>query len=166
MVYGGIRNGQPNEDILYYGVGNVVMRRAQAGTFATATATPFPGGQVRDLALAPRDHDTVFAIDPTSVFVSRDAGTTWTNLTGNLVDASLRSIVVVQLPLGIHAVIVGGLTGVSFTWLFPNQTLVPRWLELGSNLPAAPVWDLDWDGTDRVLTVGTLGRGAWQAKFF
>jgi hypothetical protein len=63
-------------------------------------------------------------------------------------------------------VIVGGLTGVSFTWLFPNQQTAPIWFELGSNLPAAPVWDLDWDGVDRVLTVGTLGRGAWQAKFF
>ena len=166
MAYGGMRNGQPNEDILYYGNGNIVMRRAQAGTFAAPTATPFPGAQIRDLALAPRDHDTVFALDPTNVFVSRDAGVTWTNLTGNLVDASLRSIVVVQLPLGIHAVIVGGLTGVSFTWLFPNQQTAPIWFELGSNLPAAPVWDLDWDGTDRMLTVGTLGRGAWQAKFF
>jgi photosystem II stability/assembly factor-like uncharacterized protein len=166
MAYGGSKNGTANPDVLYYGAANVVYRRAQAGTLATATATPFPGGEVRDIALAPRDHDTAFVVGPTSVHVTRDAGASWKDLTGNLEDASLRSIVIVELPLGIHAVIVGGLTGVSFTWLFPNQTIDPVWFELGSNLPAAPVWDLDWDGTDRVLTVGTLGRGAWQAKFF
>ena len=35
------------------------------------------------------------------------------------------------------------------------------WFELGTNLPNAPVWDLDYDATDDVLVAGTLGRGAW-----
>ena len=166
MAYGGTKNGTPNPDVLYYGDGAVVYRRTAAGTPAVPTTTPFPGGEVRDIALSPRDHDVAFVVGPSSVHVTRDGGTTWTDVTGNLEDASLRSIVVIPLPLDIQVVVVGGLTGVSFTWLFPNQTFAPLWLELGSNLPAAPVWDLDWDGTDRVLTVGTLGRGAFQAKFF
>jgi photosystem II stability/assembly factor-like uncharacterized protein len=166
IAYGGMRNGQLNTHVLYYGAGSTVMKRSLPGTLATPTATPFPGTQVRDIALAPRDHETAYVLAPTRVLVTRDGGTTWVDLTGNLVDASLRSVVVVQLPLGIQAVIVGGLTGVSFTWIFPGQQADPIWFELGTNLPASPVWDLDWDSVDRVLTVGTLGRGAWQATFF
>ncbi|MDX1409102.1 MAG: hypothetical protein R3330_13230, partial [Saprospiraceae bacterium] len=35
------------------------------------------------------------------------------------------------------------------------------WLKVGTGLPNAPVWDLDYDLTDDVLVAGTLGRGAW-----
>ena len=35
------------------------------------------------------------------------------------------------------------------------------WFQLGSGLPHAPVWDLDYDVADDVLVAGTLGRGAW-----
>jgi hypothetical protein len=61
-------------------------------------------------------------------------------------------------------VVVGGLTGVSVTTVRSGRPRAgQRGFEHGSNLPGAPVWDTDWDAADRVLTVATLGRGAWQA---
>jgi hypothetical protein len=36
-----------------------------------------------------------------------------------------------------------------------------NWFKLGTGLPNAPVWSLDYDATDDVLVAGTLGRGAW-----
>ena len=35
------------------------------------------------------------------------------------------------------------------------------WGQIGTGLPNAPVWDMEFDPLDLVLVVGTLGRGAW-----
>ena len=35
------------------------------------------------------------------------------------------------------------------------------WNQLGTNLPAVAVYDMDHSPEDDVLVVGTLGRGAW-----
>ena len=36
------------------------------------------------------------------------------------------------------------------------------WDQLGTGLPNALVYDLDYDATDDVLVVGTMGRGSWK----
>jgi len=165
IAYGGRRGGTAKPEVLYYGAGNVVYLRTTAGIAATPTVTPFPGGQVQDLALSPRDWRTAYAIDSAHVYVTTDAGATWLDMTGNLQDAGLRTAVVVPLVPFVDYVLVGGFTGVSETIVVFGRPVGPaRWLELGTNLPNAPVWDMEWDATDRVLTVSTLGRGAWQAN--
>jgi hypothetical protein len=35
------------------------------------------------------------------------------------------------------------------------------WSGLACGLPRAPVYDLEYDASDRVFVAGTLGRGAW-----
>lgn len=35
------------------------------------------------------------------------------------------------------------------------------WFRLGSGLPSAPVFELEWDTVDNLLVAGLLGRGAW-----
>ncbi len=165
MAYGGRLRKVAHPDVLYYGAGNQVFVRTTAGLAAAPTTTPFPGTDVRDLALAPTDWRTAYVLDAEHVYATTDGGATWLDLTGNLTDASLRSVVVVRALPFLDYVVVGGLTGVSVTpVLFGWPVANPSWFELGTNLPNAPVWDLDWDATDRVLTVGSLGRGAWQSK--
>jgi hypothetical protein len=165
MAYGGKQGAAANPDVLYYGTGNQVMVRTTAGVPAAPTVTPFPGGEVRDLALDPSDWRVAYVLDEERVWFTADVGATWLDVTGNLTDASLRSVVVVPFLPFADYVLVGGLTGVSVTLVVFGQPVANTvWLELGDNLPGAPVWDLDWDAGDRVLTVGTLGRGAWQTR--
>ncbi|HUQ06576.1 MAG TPA: hypothetical protein VM261_28930 [Kofleriaceae bacterium] len=165
MAYGGRLRNAENPDVLYYGAASTVLVRTAPGVAAAPTSTPFPGGEVRDIALAPRDWRAAYVIDPDHVYVTTDAGATWLDITGNLTDASLRSVVVVRALPFLDYVLVGGLTGVSVTpVLFGWPVAGATWFELGTNLPNAPVWDLDWDASDRVLTVGSLGRGAWQTN--
>ena len=38
------------------------------------------------------------------------------------------------------------------------------WLAMNQGLPNAPAADLDYDATDDVLVVSTLGRGAWRLQ--
>ncbi|MGI9017584.1 MAG: cell wall-binding repeat-containing protein [Euzebya sp.] len=39
--------------------------------------------------------------------------------------------------------------------------VTPVWRRVGSDLPQAPVMDLDWRPSTRQLTIATYGRGAW-----
>ena len=40
-----------------------------------------------------------------------------------------------------------------------------QWLHLGTGLPNAPVFHVEYNIQDKVLLVGTLGRGAWSLRF-
>jgi hypothetical protein len=101
---------------------------------------------------------TVFALDSDQIFHSTDAGASWGDITGNLVDFNLRSLeFVFDTITSVGALLAGGDGGVyrSLT------TALGVWTELGAGLPNAPVWDMDYDPIDDVLVAGTLGRGAW-----
>ena len=53
--------------------------------------------------------------------------------------------------------VVGTNIGVMVT----RENSLGTWFQLGSGLPHAPVWSLEYDVADDVLLAGTLGRGAW-----
>jgi hypothetical protein len=59
------------------------------------------------------------------------------------------------------SVVIGGNAGV-FAAAGPDYS---NWIRLGSGLPNAPVYVLQWSPTDRVLLAGTHGRGAWILDF-
>ena len=154
MVYGGRRLGVDYPDILYAPSGSTIYVRTTAGGAVNPTTAPFPGSFIRGLAADPEDWMTAYAIDSSgNVYRTEDAGaSTWTNITGDLSDPNLRSVVASS-----GTVFVSGSRGVYV--MFTRKLGV--WYELGQNLPNVPVWDMEYDATDDVLVAGTLGRGAW-----
>ncbi len=136
------------------------------------TPTAFPGGTtVTDIVLDPTDTSTAYvtdATDATDVYMTHDGGATWTSITGNLTDTRLGSAVIDPggLLLG-GRLFVGGREGV-FELSLPTPGVAPAgpftWGEIGTGLPNAPVWDMEWDVADSKLVVGTLGRGAWTLQ--
>jgi uncharacterized repeat protein (TIGR01451 family) len=156
IAYGGRSGGVDNPDVLYVGSGTQVFVRTTAGGALNATA-PLPAGvgTVRDIALDTDDWMTAFVVDNNQVFVTNNAGATWTDITGNLSDVDLQAVEFI--PATSRAVVVGGQGGV-----FLMRTNNPGvWEKLGKGLPNAPVFELDYDHADDVLVAGTLGRGAW-----
>ena len=155
MVY-----GHPNNvELIYIGAGSQVLVRTTAGGNLTATAAAFPGGTVFGVAVDPVDENILYAIDNATVYQTIDGGANWTNITGDLTAdgaGTFRAIeyiedgttdkIVVGTNLGVHLTVEGSLG---------------NWFQLGTNLPNALVWDLDYDAADDVLVAGTLGRGAW-----
>ncbi|HWW85504.1 MAG TPA: hypothetical protein VNZ26_18035, partial [Vicinamibacterales bacterium] len=105
------------------------------------------------------DPRSAFVVDGAAVYRTKDAGKTWTTVTGNLQQLSpgiLRSAAFsTASPAG--SVIVGADSGV-FEAVGPIFT---TWRPLGVGLPHAPVYHIDYNAADRVLLAGTLGRGAW-----
>ena len=93
------------------------------------------------------------------MFQSVDGGGNWTDITGNITTdgaGTFRSIAYIPGATS-DRIAVGTNAGV----LVSGEGSFGTWFKLGSGLPNAPVWDLDYDEVDDVLVAGTLGRGAW-----
>ncbi len=159
LAYGGRLTGVPVPDVVYYGSGSTVRLRVAAGGAVTQTA-PLPAGAgfVRALVLDTNDWRRVFVIDPDQVFFSSNAGTNWSDITGNLSGfGSLRSLEFVPLN-GTNALVVGSDRGVFCSF----ESSLGTWLRVGANLPNAPVFDLVYSVRDDVLFACTLGRGVFK----
>jgi hypothetical protein len=161
IAYGGKNGLIINKDVLYVGTGtDVWLRTTSGGSLANLPA--YPGtANVSDIVLDPSDWRIAFVVDPTKVYVTADAGASWTDITGNLTDTGLQSAAFI--PGTPDRVVVGGRDGVFALNLPPAAT--PVWGELGIGLPNAPVWDLEYDTTDGVLLAATMGRGAWTLQW-
>ena len=136
-----------------------VFVRTTAGGNLAPTAGAFPGGMVFGVVVDPADEDIVYAIGNASVFQSVDGGANWTDITGNITDdGATRFRAIAYVPDGTNdRLVVGTNIGVMVT----RENSLGTWFQLGSGLPHAPVWSLEYDVADDVLLAGTLGRGAW-----
>jgi hypothetical protein len=157
MVYG----HASDPELIYVGSGNQVFVRTTAnGVNLAPTTGAFPGGTVYGVAVDPADADSVYAIGNSSVYESVDGGDNWTDISGNITDdgaGTFRSIAYIT-GTGADRLVVGTNAGVFLSF----SSAFGEWLQLGTGIPNAPVWDLDHDATDDVLVAGTLGRGGWM----
>lgn len=164
-AYGGRAGSTLRPDVLYVGTSvGIMYLRGPGQQFLTELPT-FPplGSTVRDIALKPDDWRTAVAVTASRVYLTENAGASWTDITGNLSDTAIRTVVWVpprlNVPTDRARVIVGGLNGV-FT-RDPADTSSEPWEPFGFFLPNAPVRDIVFDPTERLLIAGLLGRGAF-----
>jgi hypothetical protein len=157
IAYGGRRLGVDNPDVVYVGTGTQVLVRTTGSGSLVASA--YPGGSaVAGVALNPEDWQEAIVVNAGGqVHRTTDAGASWTNITfdlGTLNPGVLRSVSFVAA--GPNAAVVGADRGV-----FGLKLNTTSWDRLGSGLPNAPVFELDYDASRDKLTAGLLGRGAW-----
>ncbi|MCH9002287.1 MAG: exo-alpha-sialidase, partial [Planctomycetes bacterium] len=157
MAYGGRLAGVPNPDVLYVAEDATVFRRTRPGSMLQFAGVPPASGIVRDVVIDPENWNRIYAITDFGVFVSTDAGTSWSDITGDLTGVQILRSGEFVTSAGEDGLVVGTNIGVFLSL----RTALGTWNELGTNLPNVPVWDLDYDATDDVLVAGTLGRGAW-----
>ncbi|HSE15603.1 MAG TPA: VWA domain-containing protein [Pyrinomonadaceae bacterium] len=149
-----------NADMLYVGSANRVFVRTAAPPAVLTQSASYPGtGQVLGVTINNTDPQNAFVVDATNVFRTGNAGTNWTNVTGNLLTLTPGTIrsVAFSTSNAAGAVIVGTDNGV-FAADGPAFT---TWAALGLGLPRAPVHDLEYDPVDKILIAGLMGRGAW-----
>jgi hypothetical protein len=162
IVAGGSLNGVPDDNILWVGaINRVYLRNAAGGVLNQLTGLP-TGGIVRDLVVNSSNWQQAFYIDDNQVVMTSNAGTSWTDITGNLMSTTdaLRTISYVVTPL-FEAIVVGTHHGVYMTPL-TNYGTVGEWIKLGLDMPNVVMIDMEYDATDDVLIAGTMGRGVWM----
>lgn len=149
-----------NAEMVYVGAGSQVLVRTAAAPAPLNVSATYPGtGQIADIAIDPGDPQTSYVVDNTNVYLTMNAGTSWTDVTGNLaaLDPGDLLSVTYDAGSGTDAVIVGADNGV----FSANAPSFNNWSRLGMGLPRAPVWDLEYDAVDNLVLAGTLGRGVW-----
>ncbi len=159
LAYGGTSGGVPNPDALYVGSGSSVLIRTTAGGNLAASAA-YPGNYVRDIVLDPDDWNTAYVVDSNQVFQTTTAGTAWADITGGLAAAGAVDIKCVEyIRCGVNdAIVVGTRTGIYAT----TEAALGTWTKMGTGMPNARVWDMQFDEADNVLVAATMGRGVWM----
>lgn len=160
LAYGGMMDGVANADVAYVGTAGdnpLLLRTAAGGDFTALTA--YPGGTPTAIVLDPSNWQTAYVTDGTAVYVTTDAGATWTDITANLavLGGDLRSLEVVET--GGQVILLAGGFGGLFRADVTNLT--PTWTQIGQGIPNVLVTDVHYNAADDVLVVATLGRGIW-----
>ncbi len=92
---------------------------------------------------------------PGHVFRTKDGGQTWADISGNLPDAPVNSVILdPSYPNTLYA---GTDVGPFVTY---NGGV--NWYALGTGFPIVAIWQLDLDSSHRLLAAGTHGRGAFS----
>ena len=104
------------------------------------------------------------------VYITRNAGKTWQNITGNLRAASGVSgkvrpggALILGLPNGGQAVLVGSSNGLMVAFLPTNN---PHWIRLGTcaEFPIVLTADVSYESATDRLVAATFGRGIYVLK--
>jgi len=88
------------------------------------------------------------------VFVTTNGGGGWRDISGNLPDVPVNSVV--ADPSSPNTVYVGTDVGA-----FVTTNRGDSWQRLGTGMPKVAVWQLDYDAKNGLLAAGTHGRGAY-----
>ncbi len=125
-----------------------------------------PGNDVFDLAADPDTSGIVYAVrtsNKNQIWVSRDTGQTWENITSetfNDLAISVQDILVVpSQDAHQKQIYVGTDIGV-----FLKQSAISDWKYMGGKFPAAIVTQLNHNPVDHTLRVSTFGRGVWNMQ--
>ena len=151
-----------NADLLYVADDSDIFARTTAPPAPLVAVTP-PGGTINDLTIDPDSPSRLFALDSNQVFFSTNAGSTWGDVTGDLLSSfdpgTFRTMVFI--PGDDNAIVVGANRG---TYVAFESTGFSDWDALGTDLPNAIVMELDYDAADDALIAGLLGRGAFKLQ--
>jgi photosystem II stability/assembly factor-like uncharacterized protein len=156
-----------DSDTLYAGTTDGLIWRTSDGgaNWTNLNASNLPARAVERLAVAEGDPQTVYAAfggfslqtpgAPGHVFQSSDGGAHWVDLTFNLPDAPLSSLVLDARPAYAGAY-VGGALGI---WVL--RAGGHEWLPFGTGMPYALVTDLKLNPRTGIMAAATFGRSVW-----
>ena len=165
------QTSNPPGEVVWVGTGDgLVHVTANAGAlsgaiFTNVTRDPLPNRFVTDIGLDPRDQRRAVLVysgfntgtppTPGHVFLTNDRGASWMNISGNLPDIPVTSVVVD--PVLTDAYYVGTDLG-AFQTLDGGAT----WVRLSNGMPQVAVFMLRYHAATRSLIAATHGRGAFR----
>ncbi len=153
-----------NSDVIYAGTddGNVWVTNNLGGNWQNIT-NGLPFRWVTRIAVDPADDSTAYVTfsglkwksPQPHVFRTTDMGNLWEDISSNLPDAPVNTIMVD--PIYSNALFVGTDVGCFFTTDFGQN-----WDVLGQGLPVVPAYSMDIHNETRTLVVGTHGRSMYS----
>ncbi|MBT8327602.1 MAG: T9SS type A sorting domain-containing protein, partial [Bacteroidia bacterium] len=140
---------------------STIRLTTDGGESWTNIANGLPGFYITDLAFDPKNDSTILLTynryndDSHKVYMTNDLGQTWKNITYNLSNMPLRTIVMDVSDSSY--IYVGGEIGVYYKSLADTV-----WTLYNENLPNVTVKDLEIHHGSNTLKAATWGRGLWE----
>ena len=142
-------------------------------TVATSVRTPpMPANTtIRGIVVDSSDSNIVYVlanervsvtdVNVPHVFVSRNAGQSWIDLTAGLPNLPVWKLAIDPRTNDLYLGTDSGVyqTTISFATATP---IITGWQKFGAGLPNVQVKDIEVDTSTNTLTAGTYGRGVWQ----
>lgn len=152
---------QNNSQILLISRHSNIEKSIDGGATFVNIRNNLPNGSIQDIAFDPKNDDTFFVVyatyqnDGNKIFKTTDGGNNWTNISYNIDDIPVHSIVVDQTDN--QYIYIGTEIGV-FTMPL-NGTL---WSSYSTNLPKVCVEELEINHGANTIKAATWGRGLWE----
>ncbi|MEN8927478.1 MAG: T9SS type A sorting domain-containing protein [Flavobacteriales bacterium] len=151
-----------NSDIIIAARGGSIRKSTNGGTnFVNIYKSPLPNATITDIAFDPKDDETFIVTynryqnDGNKVFITRDGGASFINITGNLGDMPIRGAVIdhtnesniyLAAEIGVFTKPMNDSVWVLYNPGLPNSTIKELEVVNGSNTLRAAIW----------------GRGLWE----
>ncbi len=149
-----------NSDIILIASGSKLAKSMDRGKTFTAVKG-LPNYSITDIGIDPNDDYTLIVTynryerDSSKVFISQDLGATWKNITYNLHDMPIYSVVIDHTPQ--KNIYLGAEIGV-----FTKPMNATEWTLFTTDLPNMSVLDLELQYGTNALRAATWGRGLWS----
>lgn len=164
--FDGMAQSDANTNILYASNDNNLYRsdnvKATSVTWTNLTSSLPSGNYITAIETSPIDENTVYIVQQNHVYKSTNKGASWTDITGNLPDISMNTMVYYHNSN--EGLYLGTDMGV-----FYRDNYNPTWINYNTGMPAAAVvteleifYDPD-NMVNDVLRAGTFGRGLWES---
>ena len=147
--------------------GGQIVRSDDGGAtspWTDVTAAPLPARSCKDVVVDESDEDRVVAVfggttggAALHVFLSTDAGATWSDISGDLPDSSVNAAALD--PNDANTIYIGNDSGV-----FRTLDLGATWEAFDNGIPNVSISDLTLNSADQLLVAATFGRGMYKVS--
>lgn len=150
-----------NSDIMIVSSGGSIEKSTDGGMTFGSIRNGIPNYMIEDIAFDPRNDDNIIVVygryqnDGQKVFLTRNGGGSWTNITHNLGDLPIRSVVIdhdsasniyLGAEIGVYTMPMNGSNWSLYNPALPNVSMLELEINYGSNTLRAASW----------------GRGLWE----
>lgn len=146
-----------NANYIYASKGTTLFRTTDGGTTWATTTLP---AAINDIEVSPVDPTKVYVACNSTfnrVFVSTNAGVSFTNISDNLPSVIARTIAVDDN--NDETIYVGMNIG-----LFYRNNTTTGWIDITNNLPLTAINDVKIHQQGQLLRVASFGRGVWERQ--
>ena len=150
-----------NTDIMVFARGNSLRKTTDGGNTFQTIQSGLPGSSIRDVAFDPNDDNVIVVVygsyqnNNQKVYITTNQGTSWQNISYNLNDIPVRSVVIDHTDAS--TIYLGTEIGV-----YKKAMATTTWSLYNPELPNTAVLELEVMYGSNTLRAATWGRGLWE----
>jgi photosystem II stability/assembly factor-like uncharacterized protein len=164
---GAMAMGTSNPNRIYASFENTIWRSDDGGANWDDKSIGLPGYHITFIAVDPDNSLNIFVTlegfhNGEKVYNSSTGGTSWTNITGSLPNIIVNCVAFEDRNGNPNdAIYIGTDVGV-----FYRNSSLGDWIPFSNWLPTVPVFDLEINESNNIITAGTFGRGLWRSPTY